>query len=62
MSKQAMNIHVLPEFIANTFGTFGTSEVLVKNNNRILTIEPVLTDKPDTTDLEISLDKPLTQV
>jgi hypothetical protein len=43
MSKQIMDIDVLHELIANTFGT---SQVLVEKNNRILTIEPVSTKNP----------------
>jgi hypothetical protein len=56
MSKQSMNINALPEFIANTFGT---SEVLVENNNRIITIEPMLTDTSDSTKNQVCLVKPL---
>jgi hypothetical protein len=49
MSKQVMEINVLAEFIANTFGT---SQVLVDKNNRILTIEPV-----STTNQEVPISK-----
>ncbi|MDR1872625.1 MAG: hypothetical protein LBS60_12030 [Deltaproteobacteria bacterium] len=44
MSKQVMNINVLAEFITNSFGA---SNVLVEINNRIITIEPILTDNSD---------------
>jgi hypothetical protein len=44
MSKQVMNLNVLAEFIANTFGT---SKVLVDRNNSVLTIEPVSTTNKD---------------
>ncbi|MDR1870777.1 MAG: hypothetical protein LBS60_02425 [Deltaproteobacteria bacterium] len=54
MSKQAMNVNVLAEFIANSFGT---SQVLVEKNNRILTIEPMLSDKTDSSNLETIVDK-----
>jgi hypothetical protein len=54
MSKQVMNINVLADFIANTFDT---SQVLVEKNNCVLTIEPVLSDKSDSSNLETIVDK-----
>jgi hypothetical protein len=44
MSKQVMNINVLANLIAKTYGT---SNVLVEQNNGILTIEALSTTKPD---------------
>jgi hypothetical protein len=56
MSKQVMDINGLAEFIANTFGT---SKVLVENNNNVLIIEPMLADSCDSTNQTASLGKPL---
>ncbi|MDR2368297.1 MAG: hypothetical protein LBF58_09355 [Deltaproteobacteria bacterium] len=54
MSKQVMDINCLAEFIANTFGT---SKVLVQNNSNVLTIEPLLADNSDSTNLENYVDE-----
>ncbi|MDR1873105.1 MAG: hypothetical protein LBS60_14485 [Deltaproteobacteria bacterium] len=56
MSKQVMDINVLPEYIANTFGV---SKVRVQNNNSVLTIEPLLADNTVSTNQTVSLAKPL---
>jgi hypothetical protein len=53
MAKQVMNINNLAEFISNIYGT---SEVLVENNNGILTIEPMSADNSDSANPEPCVD------
>jgi hypothetical protein len=55
MSKQVMALNVLAEFVANTFNT---PQVLVEKNNRVITVEPMISDKSDSTNQEMCVDKP----
>ncbi|MDR1872942.1 MAG: hypothetical protein LBS60_13660 [Deltaproteobacteria bacterium] len=54
MSKQAMNVYVLADFIVNSFGV---SQVLVEKNNRNIIIEPMLTNNSDSANPENSVDE-----
>jgi hypothetical protein len=54
MSKQIIDIRLLPDFVASQLGT---SKVIVEKNNSILTIEPMLADNSDSSNLETIVDK-----
>ncbi|MDR1568788.1 MAG: hypothetical protein LBS33_08955 [Streptococcaceae bacterium] len=54
MFKQVMNVHVLAEYIAKTFGV---SKVIVQNNNSFLTIEPMSADISDSANPKSSVDE-----
>jgi hypothetical protein len=54
MSKQIIDLNLLPDFVASQLGT---SKVIVEKNNSILTIEPMLADNSDSTNLENYVDE-----
>jgi hypothetical protein len=56
MINQIMDLKVLNDLLAKTYGT---SKVLVSSNNNILTIEPLSTDNPVSTSQEVGVDNSL---
>ncbi|MDR1487799.1 MAG: hypothetical protein LBT62_07420 [Deltaproteobacteria bacterium] len=53
MFKQIMDVSFLSQFVANKLGT---SKVLVKEHNDILTIEPFPSEKPESAGQEVGVD------
>jgi hypothetical protein len=53
MTKQIMDESVLPQFIAHKLGT---TKVIVQDNNSILTIEPLSSEKSDFTSHSVGVD------
>jgi hypothetical protein len=56
MINQIMDLKVLSDLIAKTFGS---SKFFVRSNNGILTIAPLSTDNHVSTSQEVDIDKPL---
>jgi hypothetical protein len=54
MTKQVMEINALHDFLINKFGT---TKVLIQQNNRSITIEPFSSDNSDSTTPFINYNK-----